>query len=127
MRLAFANSANSRLRKLARCWSQQRLEILMNAPHLPAVRYRMTKPLDRALDSFCQNSAPIAHRAILTLGPNMAAHNLAHRVVNKDSVAPRGDPILTEAGLRGPAATVNHRDELPRCATDTTVGAVPSV
>ena len=98
----------------------------MNAPHLPAVRYRITKPLDRTLESLRQYSAPIAHRATLTLGPNMAAHNLAHRAVNKDSVAPRGDSILTEAGLRGPAAAVNHRDELLRCATGTIVGAVPS-
>jgi hypothetical protein len=100
----------------------------MNALHLPAVRYRITKPLDRALvESSRQNSAPIAHRATLTLGPNMAARNFAHRVVNRDSVAPRGNPILTEAGLRGPAAAVNHRDELLRRATGTIVGAVASV
>jgi hypothetical protein len=126
-RLGFADSASSGLRKFARCWSQQRLEITMNAPHLPAVRYRIMKPLDLALaGSSRQNIAPIAHRATLTLGPNMAAHNFAHRVVNKDSVASRGDSILTEAGLRGPAAAVNHRDELLRCATGTIVGAVPS-
>jgi hypothetical protein len=99
----------------------------MNAPHLPAVRYRITKPLDRPPEALRQNSVPIAHRATLTLGPNMAAHNLAHRVVNKDSVAPRGAPILAEAGIRGPTAAVNHRDELLRCATGTIVGAVPSV
>ena len=99
----------------------------MNAPHLPAVRYRITKPLDRALESSRQNSAPIAHRATLTLAPNVAAHNFGRRVVNRDSVAPRGDPILTEAGLSGPAATVNHRDELLRRATGTNVDAVPSV
>jgi hypothetical protein len=99
----------------------------MNAPHLPAVRYRITKPLDRALEPLRQNRAPIAHRATLTLGPNMAARNFARRVVNRDSVAPRGDPILTEAGLRGPAAAVNHRDELLRRATGTIVGAVASV
>jgi len=94
----------------------------MNAPHLPAVRYRVTKPLDRAPESSRQNSARIAHRATLTLGPNVAAHNRAHRVVNKDSVAPQGDPDLS-----GAATAVNHRNELLRRDTGTIVGAVPSV
>ena len=99
----------------------------MNAPHLPAVRYRVTKPLDRAPESSRQNSARIAHRATLTLGPNVAAHNRAHRVVNKDSVAPQGDPVLAKVDLSGAATAVNHRNELLRRDTGTIVGAVPSV
>lgn len=95
----------------------------MNAPRVPAVRYRTAKPLDRALNSSRRSSASISHRATLTLDRGMAAHNLAHRVVNKESVVPQG-AIRTEGGLKEPAAAVNHRDGSLRCATPRATGTI---